>query len=101
MEMKLNKKLFIAFILLFPIKLLYSQTWNSLGTGTTDNVYAFYPDYNGKLVVGSVGLTGGIGNGIATWDGNSWDSIGIGTSNGKVTCFTKYNNEFIVSVYRH
>jgi hypothetical protein len=75
---------------------LEAQVWNSLGNGTPSPIYSF-GEYNGKLVIGCTGPIGGIGNGMATWDGLSWDSLGIGTIYGTVKCFENYNNELIAA----
>ena len=59
----------------------YSQTWNSVGTGVNNSVYAFTTDTtNSELYVGGFFSTaGGISaKAIAMWNGLSWSDVGGG-----------------------
>jgi len=83
-----------SIIFLFTSSGLLAQ-WSSLGNGTAYSISSL-GDYNGKLLVGGTGLIGGIGHGLASWDGSAWDSVGCGTSYGEVKCFAVYNNELVI-----
>lgn len=71
----------------------YSQTWQDVGGGTNNQVYAL-KEYNNNLYVG--GWFDSVNNfysqSIAVWNSSNWNTVGSGLY-GTPYSFTVYNNE--------
>lgn len=73
-----------------------SQSWHSLGTGTTGTVHSV--QVFGNLLIAASEFTNAGGttvSNIAAWNGTSWTTLGSGV-NGPIYAMTIFNNNLIV-----
>lgn len=93
---KFLTKISIAFILIIMTNPSFSQTWEALGSGVTDNIYASVEFNNALYVAGDITMAGGVAvSNIAKWDGTSWSAVGTGITGtfSYVLALAVYNGE--------
>jgi hypothetical protein len=93
MRSRLSIAFFSTAVILFSLTttILFSQTWNPLGSGITGKVNSAIV-FSGQLVAGGE-FTSPAGN-VAVWNGTSWTSLGTGL-NGPVYSLTIFNTQLI------